>query len=81
MPEYDNKPVNLRDMKLFEVEEIDVVEWHPEPDGRGKPEQVHILYKAVGRDMRLIVRLKSRRILDELAAALIEHGDAVWPPK
>lgn len=77
MPE--DPPINLRNMQILEIEGLDVVEWHSLPDGRGRPEQVHILSNIKGSKVKLVMRLKSRRILDELVAALIEHGDAVWP--
>ena len=76
-----NRPetVNLTDLKVVELEEIRVNEFHPEPDGRRKPTQVHLTATPKGRpDVAIIMRFKSRRSLDQLVAALEHHADRVF---
>lgn len=69
---------NLKDLALKEIEEIEVCEWHPDENGQGKPTQVHILYKVAGSPVRLLLRLKSARAVDDLVAALLSHRFNVW---
>jgi len=77
----DDKATNYADMQVVECEGLAVTNWHPQPDGAGKPEHVCILYKVAGTDIQMCLRLKSRRVLDEFIIALMTHGDEVWPPK
>ena len=75
-------PRNLAGMKTLEVrlDSIEVVEYHPMPDGRGKPTQVHVLYRLEGlEDTPLILRFKGPGTLDSFIAALATHRFNVWP--
>lgn len=42
------------------------------------PTQVHILYRVPDLDAYFSMRLKSKEVVDEIIAALIEHRDNVW---
>ena len=72
-------PFNTKGLMFFEVKEISVNEWHPLPDGKGKPEQVHIWIGIEDVPFPFVMRCKSRRPIDELIMALIAHADNVWP--
>jgi hypothetical protein len=74
-------PVNTEGMHFFEIESIDVAEWHELPDGQGKPSQVHLTLTLVGFPYPLVMRFKSRRPVDELIVALNTHANGVWPKK
>jgi hypothetical protein len=74
-------PMNTAGMAYFEIKEISVNEWHPLPDGQGKPEQVHLMIEVDGFPHPLVIRYKSRRPVDELIVALITHAEHVWPRK
>lgn len=62
------------------LEGYTVAEWCPDQHAREPPTQVHLIVP-VGRPVNhtLVIRLKSRRALDELVATLNKHGDSVWP--
>lgn len=64
---------------FFEVEEINVHEWHPTPDGSGPPEQVHMEIVAKGFPSPLLMRFKGPGSIGRLILALRKHRDAVWP--
>lgn len=71
---------NLSDLMILELDTIGINEWHPERDGKGKPTQVHLALTPKNYPgVRLIMRLKSRRAIDDLIAALQKHADSVWP--
>lgn len=76
-----NKPKNLADLEIFEIEEVQINEFHPEPDGKGKPTQVHLCMKLKNApdNMLLVLRLMSRRACVELIEALTKHTDSVFP--
>ena len=59
----------------------DVIEWQPSPDGTGKPTAVCVVmpFKVGGAEGSMMLRLKSRRAVDELIATLERHRDGVWP--
>ena len=40
------------------IDSIDVSEWHPLPDGQGKPTQVHVSMMIDGLDVPLVMRFK-----------------------
>jgi hypothetical protein len=69
------------------VDKINVIEWCPGDDGE-HPEQVHILFgiplivddSEVEKEVTFAIRLKSRRAVDDLIAALSVHAAGVWPP-
>ena len=74
----DTTPVNVKGMKFYDIESISVNEWHPLPDGKGKPSQVHMMLEVSGFDYPLVIRFKSARPIDELIMALITHRNNVW---
>jgi hypothetical protein len=49
------------------------------PGGALEPTEVHVLFDLAGEGPPLGFRLKSRRAIDELIAALQTHADGVWP--
>lgn len=77
------EPENINDMGLvIACDELSVRQWHPELDGGGKPEQVHIVMKPIlslSVNVTLVMRLKSRQAAEDLAAAVLEHAREVWP--
>ena len=66
-------------VEFFEIEKIEVGEFHELEDGKGPPSEVHLLLTLAGFPYPLIMRFKSRPTLDELIANLIRHGKEVWP--
>jgi hypothetical protein len=78
-----NEPpfVNMSELKIVEIAGIRVNEFHPLPNGQGDPTEVHLMLQLRGVDprQRLALRMKSRRVVDELIAALETHRDNVWP--
>jgi len=77
LPDSENHTQNLEDMKVVEVEQYGVFEWHPLKDGKGKPEMVMLTFKVEG--LELSIRLKSKGELLRLIKMLKRHGDNVWP--
>ena len=67
------------DADYYEVpESIDVYSWCPTPDASGPATQVHLHFgKAPG--PVFVVRFKSRSAIDKLIAALMWHGNEVFP--
>lgn len=74
----DVTPVNTAGMRFYKIEKISVQEWHPLPDGKGKPEQVHLVVDVEGIPHPLVMKFKRRRPVDELIMALITHANNVW---
>ena len=77
-----NVPRNLDGTDFLEVrlDSIGVFEWHPLPEGRGKPTQVHMVMNLEGTDdISLIIRFKGPGTLDAVIAALATHRFNVWP--
>jgi hypothetical protein len=73
-------PINTEGNKpFFEIKEISVNEWHPLPDGKKKPEQVHLWFEVEDIPYPFVLRFKSRRPVDELIVALMTHAKHVWP--
>jgi hypothetical protein len=71
---------------MLECDGCDVYSWTPERDGKGRPQQVHMVFPVTmsspdSEPLRFCVamRLKSRRAVDEIIAALVRHRDDVWP--
>ena len=75
----DQKPINMAGVQFNEVLAISVNEWHPQPDGGGKPEQLHLVLEVAGLPHPLVVRFKSPRPVDSLIVALMTHRKGVWP--
>ena len=72
------KPINTEGISFFEIDKITVVEWHPLPDGQGKPTQVHLWCQLRDWPHPLVMRFHSPRAVDELIVALITHRRGVW---
>ena len=71
---------NVKDMAIIPVEEYEVAEWHPLPNGQGDPTQVHLLIRIRGVPSPLGMRMKTREAVDQLIEALSYHRDRVFPP-
>jgi len=78
-----NEVKNLSGLKIFELEEIRINEYHPQDDGKGLPTEVHMALRLMGAppNMLMVMRLKSRRAVDDLVTALCRHRDNVWPER
>ena len=73
---HDWPPQNVEGMHclLIDIEEIGVFEYHPLPDGKGKPTEVHMLLHIEGLDdIPLLMRFKGPDTLDRIVAALVKH--------
>jgi len=79
MRQDDITPINVAGMKFYEIKAISVNEWHPLPNGSGKPEQVHLMIEIEDIPYPFVLRFKSRRPIDELIVALITHANNVYP--
>jgi hypothetical protein len=76
-----SEPRNLADMqqRFVAIEMIDIVEWHPERDGRGAPTQVHVLLQLKDQPETLhILRFHGPDTLAQIVNALREHGTNVF---
>ncbi len=73
------EPVNVAGVEFFEIEKIEVMEFHELPDGQGDPSEVHLMLKIAEWPHPFIIRFHSRRPVDELIVALMTHSKAVWP--
>lgn len=74
-------PRNLADMsqRFVEIEMIDISEWHPERDGRGRPTQVHVMLTLQGQpDTIYVLRFHGPDTLSQIVNALVEHGANVF---
>ena len=80
---FHDRPHNTDGMAFLEIklDSIDVSEWHPLPDGQGKPTQVHVSMTIEGMDVPLIMRFKGSGTLDALISALAVHRFHVWPDR
>jgi hypothetical protein len=57
----------------------DVYSWSPGKAGAGVPStQVHLVLPVIA-GVKVALRLKSARALDELVAVLLQHRKDVWP--
>lgn len=74
-------PVNCDSLpEQMPVKWIHVLTWHPEKDGEGKPEQVHlVLDLGIEEIPYFAVRLKSRDAVNRLIEALETSRNEVWP--
>jgi hypothetical protein len=65
---------------VMEVESVNVASWTPGPEGTSiPPTQVHLIVTIRGARNPLLMRYKSRRALQDLIDALIEHRNYTWP--
>ena len=72
--------------RLVPADGYSVCQWSPDPTGKDGPTQVHVtvpLVLEVGGDplLHMVIRMKSRRAIQEMIDVLAEHRDAVWPEK
>lgn len=74
----DITPENVGGLPYYEIDSIEVAEWHPLPNGEGQPTQVHMILTMKDSPIPLIVRFKSRRPVDSLIMALMTHANGVW---
>ena len=81
--QFHDQPRNLDGVAVLELklDSIDVLEWHPLPDGQGKPTQVHVSVMVEGLDVPLVMRFKGPGTLDALISALAVHRFHVWPDR
>ncbi len=71
--------VNLMGMGYYEVESVEIAEYHPLPDGQGSPTQVHVIMTITELDYPMTLRIKSREACEQIIHALMTHSKAVWP--
>lgn len=74
-----DEPVNLAGQGYYEIESVEVAQFHPEPDGKGRPTQVHVMMTISELDFPLTMRIKSKVACEQLIFALMEHSKEVWP--
>ena len=55
----------------------EICSWRPGPPNSGPPEQVHLLFQ-VAPGAKMVLRLKSKRALDELVGLLLQYRNDVW---
>lgn len=79
LPPVNENIQNTAGMPAIEIDRYEVREWHPLPDGKGKPTQVHFLLYLKGLEPPLVIRLKSKDAADTLIESLTRHRLAVWP--
>ena len=81
--QFHDQPRNLDGVAVLELklDSIDVLEWHPLPDGQGKPTQVHVSVTVEGLDVPLVMRFKGPGTLDAFISALAVHRFHVWPDR
>ncbi len=73
------EPVNLIGQQFYPIESIQVLEYHPLPDGQGLPTEVHLWLKVEGAtDTPFAIRFHSPGVVDELIVALMTHRNSVW---
>ena len=73
--------INTARLRFLDICRLEVASWGPQSDGKGPQTQVHLVIDLHGPGLPLIMRLKSRRIVDELIKALESHRDEVWGRK
>jgi len=65
---------------LVPADGYSVVQWSPDDDHACGPTQVHLLLPLLDGEAVLVLRMQSKRAIQELVDTLIEHRDEVWPP-
>jgi hypothetical protein len=70
----------LSGTSVFFIEQYEVAEFHPTPDGTGPATQVHLVITVRGFAAPLVLRIMNRGAADTLIASLQRHRDSVWPP-
>ena len=70
---------NLAGAKFCDIEQISIQEWHPLPNGEGKPTQVHMIIWVKGIKVPFIMRFKGPKTLGVVVATLQDYSANVWP--
>ena len=81
MMKFGDSPQNIEDMafQIVELEGIDIAQWHPEKDGKGKPTEVHMrLSVKEFPQFGFAVRFKGKRTLDAVISSLAMHRRDVF---
>ena len=80
---HNREPRNTAGTRFLEgrIDSIEVTQWHPLPDGRGKPTQVHLAFAVKGMEWPIVLRFKGHATLDKLIGALASHRFDVWPER
>ena len=79
--EFTDEPRNTEGLPFLgvDIDSINVDQWHPMPDGKGRPTQVHLSFEIDGVDVPIVMRFKGPKTLDALIGALAVHRYDVWP--
>ena len=80
LPAYDVVEESVDDGKTHYAltDGYEVADWRPGPPGSGPTTEVHVIIPVRAR-MKVVMRLKSARALDELVGVLLEYRNHVWP--
>jgi hypothetical protein len=79
LPPLNRIPENTGGTLYFDIAEYGVHNWHPLPDGKGAPTQVHVRFVFANGMPPMVLRLKGPAAVDELVDALNRHRFDVWP--
>lgn len=63
---------------IFQVKSLDVMQWHPLPNGAGSPTQVHLMITTDAVPYPLVIRFKGPDTLRGFIKALTQHCDEVF---
>lgn len=66
-------------LAAFELKDCNIYEWHPTPDGSGKPTQVHLVANYYGVPQPFVWRFKGPETIGQIILALSRHRKSVWP--
>jgi hypothetical protein len=78
LPPPEDEPRNVR-MVALDIASAEIVEWHPLPDGQGRPTQVWLIVTFHGAPLPAVWRFKGPDTLGQIIAALQRHRANVWP--
>ena len=67
---------NLDERPHIALDGLMVTEWTPERDGKGTPEEVHVVFD-VG-TVSFVMAFKSQRAIDEFIGVLQRHRNSVF---
>jgi hypothetical protein len=79
LPDEEHGPTPLAGVAMFQIEDLNVAEWCPTPDGTGRPEQVHVVIRVTGFPHPFVMRFKSPHSIGRFINNLRKHRDSVWP--
>jgi len=69
---------NLDEKPHFALDNYSVCEWTPQRDGKGTPEQVHVVFDVAEGAMAFVMAFKSERSIDEFIGLLQRHRNGVF---